>query len=175
MFHQKQMSDRFLPSFCHKRTVRMVYLRYAGCHRYHGIGSEEHRIIQEAAKQIPVFQSANMSIGIHALSKTLPLLAEILGEEFDVGIFEAHHKYKKDAPSGTAYLLKDALEGKCSAVAALRLGSIPGEHTVIFAGPDEVIELTHTAYSRRIFALGALKAAAFVMKQPPGLYTMSNL
>jgi 4-hydroxy-tetrahydrodipicolinate reductase len=140
-----------------------------------GLGSEEHRIIQEAAKQIPVFLSANMSLGIHALCKALPLLSTMLGDEFDVGIFETHHKHKKDAPSGTAYLLKDALEGSCSAVTALRLGSIPGEHTVIFAGPDEVIELTHTAYSRKIFAIGALKAAAFVLEQKPGLYTMSDL
>lgn len=140
-----------------------------------GLGPEEHRIIQEASRQIPVFQSANMSLGIYALSKALPLLASILGDEFDVGIFETHHKHKKDAPSGTTHLLKDALGGKCSAVAALRLGSIPGEHTVIFAGPDEVIELTHTAYSRRIFALGALKAANFITKQPHGLYSMNDL
>ncbi len=140
-----------------------------------GLGPEEYRIIQEASKQIPIFQSPNMSLGIHALCKTLPKLTSILGKDFDVGIFETHHKYKKDAPSGTAYLLQDALPEGCTAVTALRLGTIPGQHTVIFAGPDEVLELTHTAYSRKIFALGALKAAAFLITRKPGLYTMSDL
>ena len=140
-----------------------------------GLGPEEHRIIQEASRQIPVFQSANMSLGINALCKALPVISAVLGSEYDAGIFEMHHKYKKDAPSGTAYLLKDALEGSCSAVTALRIGTIPGEHTVVFAGPDEVIELTHTAYSRRIFAAGALKAAAFLTGQKPGLYSMKDL
>ncbi|NLT46879.1 MAG: 4-hydroxy-tetrahydrodipicolinate reductase [Clostridiales bacterium] len=140
-----------------------------------GLGQEEHRIIQEASKQIPVFQSANMSLGIHALCKALSQISAILGSEFDTGIFETHHKYKKDAPSGTAYLLKDALNSNSTAVTALRLGTIPGEHTVIFAGEDEVLELTHTAYSRKIFAVGVLKAAEFLIVQKPGLYNMNDL
>ena len=140
-----------------------------------GLSEEEHRIIQEAAKQIPVFQSANMSLGINALCKALSQISAILGSEFDTGIFETHHKHKKDAPSGTAYLLENALGGNCSGMTALRLGTIPGEHTVIFAGEDEVLQLTHTAYSRKIFAAGALKAADFLIEQKPGLYNMNDL
>lgn len=139
------------------------------------LGEEEHRIIQEASKHIPVFQSPNMSVGIHALCKALPSIIAALGEGFDGGIFEAHHKQKKDVPSGTAYLLKDALGATCRDVSALRIGGIPGEHRVIFAGLDEVLELTHTAYSRKIFALGALRAAAFIIGKAPGLYSMDDM
>ncbi|GAB1475311.1 4-hydroxy-tetrahydrodipicolinate reductase [Bacillota bacterium] len=139
------------------------------------LGEEEHRIIQEAAKHIPVFQSPNMSVGIHALCKALPSIVSALGEGFDAGIFEVHHKYKKDVPSGTAYLLKNCLDQNCRGVSALRIGSMPGEHRIIFAGQDEVLELTHTAYSRKIFALGALRAAAFIADKAPGLYSMDDL
>lgn len=140
-----------------------------------GLGPEEHRIIQEASRQIPIFLSANMSLGINALCKGLSHISEALGSGFDVGIFEMHHKHKKDAPSGTAYLLEDALPIPCTGIAPLRMGTIPGEHRVIFAGPDEVLELKHTAYSRKIFAAGALKAADFIVMQTSGLYGMNDL
>ncbi|HZK01263.1 MAG TPA: dihydrodipicolinate reductase C-terminal domain-containing protein [Anaerovoracaceae bacterium] len=140
-----------------------------------GLDLEEHRIIQEAAKQIPIFLSPNMSVGVNILCKVLPAIADALGSEFDAGIVESHHKKKKDSPSGTAYLLSDSLGGKCQNVSALRIGSIPGEHTVIFAGPDEVIKITHTAYSRKIFALGAIKAASFIAEKGPGLYCMNDM
>lgn len=139
-----------------------------------GLGPEEYRIIQEASKQIPVFQSANMSLGINVLSKALKLISPILGNDFDIEIIEKHHRMKKDAPSGTALLLEDSIGRSCPSH-SVRAGSIPGEHTVIFAGTDEVIELTHIAYSRTIFARGALAAARFLIKQPPGLYNMNDL
>lgn len=138
------------------------------------LSTEEYRIIQEAGKQIAVFQSPNMSIGINALCKGLPVVLNALDDSFDVGIFEVHHRNKKDAPSGTAYLLKDALNSKCSAVTSLRIGGVPGEHKIIFAGPHEVLELTHTAYSPKIFAIGAIKAAAFIIGKKPGLYSMDE-
>lgn len=140
-----------------------------------GLGPEEHRIIQEASKQIPIFLSPNMSIGTHALCKVLPQIMDSLGSDFDSGIIELHHKHKKDAPSGTAYLLKDHMKEDTKEVVALRLGSIPGEHKLIFAGPDELVELSHRAYSRKIFAYGALKAAAFIIGKKPGLYSMDDL
>ncbi len=139
------------------------------------LGTEEYRIIQEAGKQIAVFQSPNMSIGINALCKGLPIISGALDDSFDGGIFEIHHKNKKDAPSGTAYLLKDALSSKCTAITALRIGEVPGEHKVIFAGDHEILELTHRAYSPKIFALGAIKAATFIINKRPGLYTMDNM
>lgn len=138
------------------------------------LSTEEYRIIQEAGKQIAVFQSPNMSIGINALCRGLPIISNALDDDFEVGIFEVHHRNKKDAPSGTAYLLKDALGGKCSAVTSLRIGGVPGEHKIIFAGPHEVLELTHTAYSPKIFAIGAIKAAAFIVDKKPGLYSMDE-
>ena len=140
-----------------------------------GLGPEEHRIIQEAAKQIPIFQSANMSLGINALCKAISLISSILCGEFETGIFEIHHKNKKDSPSGTAYLLEDSLKNCTAKITALRIGAVPGEHTVYFAGSDEVLTLTHTAYSRKIFARGALRAASFIIKSKPGLYCMNDL
>lgn len=139
-----------------------------------GLGPEEHRIIQEASKQIPVFQSANMSLGINALCRALKTLVPIAEKDFDIEIIEKHHKFKKDAPSGTAFMLTDAIGHNCP-THSIRAGSIPGEHTVIFAGPDEVLELTHIAFSRAIFARGALSAARFLIKQNPGFYTMKDI
>jgi 4-hydroxy-tetrahydrodipicolinate reductase len=139
-----------------------------------GLGPEEHRIIQEAAKQIPIFQSANMSIGVNTLCRILEIASNSLGQSFDVEIIEKHHKYKKDAPSGTAFMLVDAVGHHCP-IHSIRAGTIPGEHTAIFAGSDEVLTITHTAYSREIFAQGAIAAARFIVNQPPGLYGMKDL
>jgi 4-hydroxy-tetrahydrodipicolinate reductase len=139
-----------------------------------GLGPEEHRILQEAAELIPIFQSANMSLGINMLCKVLETLTPALEPEFDIEIIEKHHKHKKDAPSGTTFLLIDAIGHSCP-THSIRSGTIPGEHTVIYSGPDEVLEFTHTAYSPEIFARGALSAARFLLKQKPGLYNMKNL
>lgn len=139
-----------------------------------GLGPEEHRILQEAAEMIPIFQSANMSLGINMLCKILETLTPALEREFDIEIIEKHHKYKKDAPSGTTFLLIDAIGHSCP-THSIRSGTIPGEHTVLYSGSDEVLELTHIAYSPEIFVRGALTAARYLLKQKPGLYTMRDL
>jgi 4-hydroxy-tetrahydrodipicolinate reductase len=138
-----------------------------------------------------------MSLGINVLTTLIKRAAEIMGETFDIEIVEKHHNQKKDAPSGTAIMLADAVkEGlnyepeyvydrstvrqprdkKEIGISAVRAGTIPGEHTVIFAGTDEVIEFKHTAYSREIFAAGAVKAAKFMAGiTAPGMYDMSDV
>lgn len=161
-----------------------------------GLSDEIIDAIKKTATEIPVFYSANMSLGINALIKALQSIAPILEEDFQIEIIEKHHRYKKDAPSGTALLLadsmnevlvnkKDYIHGRTGnenenalseiGIHAVRGGSIPGEHTVIFAGEDEIIELKHTALSRHIFANGALKAGIFLVEQPKGFYSMNDL
>lgn len=139
-----------------------------------GLGPEEHRIIQEASELIPVFQSENMSLGIHAICRVLETITPILGTNYDIELIEKHHKHKKDAPSGTTYLLTNAIGHHCP-THSIRSGTIPGEHTILFSGPDEIIEITHTAYSPEIFARGALAAAHFLILQKPGLYGMRDM
>jgi 4-hydroxy-tetrahydrodipicolinate reductase len=145
-----------------------------------GLIASEQDQINEASKQIPIFQAPNFSIGINMLTACMELMLPMLQSEFDVEIIDIHHKQKKDAPSGTALQLANVAkecvgEEMKIGVTSLRIGTIPGEHTVIFAGPDEVIELKHTALSRDIFARGALKAAAFLAGKPPGAYSMKDL
>lgn len=161
-----------------------------------GLGSAEQELLSKAAEEIPVFHSANMSLGINVLSKMLKAAVPILEEDFNVEIVEKHHNKKIDSPSGTALLLANAVNEAVSVrkdfvfgrhskndqckitdlgIHAVRGGSIPGEHTVIFAGPDEVIELTHTVYSREVFAHGALKAAKFIVNKSSGLYSMEDM
>lgn len=161
-----------------------------------GLSPEIISAMNTAAKEIPVFYSANMSLGVNALIQALHKIAPILEDDFQIEIIEKHHRFKKDAPSGTALLLADSInevldqpkkyiygrsgnENENSmgeiGIHALRGGSIPGEHTVFFAGEDEIIELKHTALSRGIFANGAIKAALFLEKQQAGLYSMNEL
>ncbi|WP_122645491.1 4-hydroxy-tetrahydrodipicolinate reductase [Enterococcus mediterraneensis] len=161
-----------------------------------GLPKETNAMLAIAAKVIPVFYSANMSLGINVLIKALQAISPALAADFDIEIIEKHHNQKKDAPSGTALLLADKINevlpekktyvyGRSGTenenpknelgIHAVRGGTIPGEHTVLYAGPDEIIELTHTALSRDIFANGALKAANFLLKQPAGLYSMADL
>jgi len=145
-----------------------------------GLSQEEQNQIRQASQQIPVFQAPNFSIGINLIAACIELLMPVLGKSFDVGIIDKHHKEKKDAPSGTALQLGQVVKasseyGKEIGITSLRIGTIPGEHTVIFAGPDEIIELKHTAMSRDVFAQGALKAAVFLADKPPGQYTMKDL
>jgi len=160
------------------------------------LGELELDRMHEAAKKTAVFHSANMSLGVNLVAKMSKLAAPAVEDGFNIEIVEAHHNKKKDAPSGTAMLLADAINdalkerkeyifgrhGREEApslseigIHAVRGGSIPGRHTVMFAGPDEVIEITHTAYSNKVFAAGALKAAAFVIGKAPGLYDMNDL
>ncbi|MFV0559068.1 MAG: 4-hydroxy-tetrahydrodipicolinate reductase [Enterococcus sp.] len=161
-----------------------------------GLEKQEQTLVVDASQKVPVFYSANMSLGINVLVKALQAISPSLEADFNIEIIEKHHNQKKDAPSGTALLLADgineALEQKKDyiygrsgnenetpinelGIHAVRGGTIPGEHTVLFAGFDEIIELKHTALSRDIFANGALKAAEFLVHQTPGLYDMSNL
>ena len=150
--------------------------------------------VREAAQAIPIFQSANMSLGVQVLARLARQAAILLGPGFDIEIVEAHHKEKKDAPSGTALLLAGAVEdvsphaliygrGPGEAprtpgdvgIHAVRGGTIAGTHTVLFAGPCETLTLTHSAQSREVFAAGALAAADFLAGKPAGYYTMEDL
>ena len=162
-----------------------------------GYSEEQLAQIDEAARVIPVFRSANMSLGINVLLDLVRRAAALLGDGFDVEIAERHHSRKLDAPSGTALMLADAaaqgMTGEAQyvydrysvrkprdkreiGISSLRGGTIVGDHTVVFAGRDEVIEFTHHAASREVFAVGAVKAAKFLTTvDAPGLYDMSML
>jgi 4-hydroxy-tetrahydrodipicolinate reductase len=136
--------------------------------------------ISAAARQIPIVFAANFSLGVNALFALTRRAAELLGSEFDVEVIEMHHRTKKDAPSGTAKRLAEILvraRGADRAVSAqsIRAGDIVGEHTVLFAGPGERLELTHRAASRETFAAGSLRAARWVIDQPAGLYSMEDV
>lgn len=161
-----------------------------------GLSDAQFLKLDEAAKQIPVFYSANMSLGINVLIEALKTITPSLEADFDIEIIEKHHNQKKDAPSGTALLLADSINETCRTpkryvygrsgnenenprnelgIHAVRGGTIPGEHTVLFAGLDELIELKHTALSRDIFANGAIKAAQFIATKPAGRYAMADV
>ncbi|MCL2575943.1 MAG: 4-hydroxy-tetrahydrodipicolinate reductase [Defluviitaleaceae bacterium] len=162
-----------------------------------GLSQETLAQIQKTAENLPIFLSSNMSLGVNLISKLSATAAKALdGANFDIEIVETHHNQKLDAPSGTALLLAQSINASADGkykfvydrsqymqkrcpdeigISAIRGGSIVGEHTVIFAGPDEVIEITHKAASREIFARGALKAVRFMMDKKPGLYTMDDL
>ena len=164
-----------------------------------GFSEDEARSLEQAAARIPIFWSPNMSVGLNALLEILPRLTAMLGADYDLEISEIHHKYKKDAPSGTAVKLADTLsqakgwkaqearrfcrEGligerpeKEIGVQTLRGGDLVGEHTVYFLGPGERINVTHQATSRETFAKGALRAAHWLSRKQPGkLYTMGDL
>jgi 4-hydroxy-tetrahydrodipicolinate reductase len=149
--------------------------------------------IREASERTAIVHSSNYSTGVAVLVKALKLVAPMLMDLFDVEIVETHHNKKADAPSGTAKLLVDAIdpgkmyhrvygrEGQTGArgreigIHAVRGGTVAGEHRVIFYGDDEVIELSHSAASRQIFANGAVRAARFAVGKGPGLYTMEDV
>ncbi|MBM6895798.1 4-hydroxy-tetrahydrodipicolinate reductase [Pseudoflavonifractor capillosus] len=162
-----------------------------------GYDQEQLAAIDDAARHIPVFRSANMSLGVNVLLDLVRKAAAVLGEDYDVEIVERHHHRKVDAPSGTALMIADAAAAALPyepqyvydrhsvrqprqpheiGISAVRGGTIVGDHTVIFAGRDEVIELSHHAASREVFASGAVRAAKFLAQvQAPGLYDMSHL
>lgn len=161
-----------------------------------GYTKEQNEEIIEAAKQIPIFKSANMSIGVNLIINLARKATKILKDDFDIEIVEAHHNQKLDAPSGTAILIADNINGELSekmnyeydrhdkyqkrdkneiGIHSVRGGTIVGEHEVIFAGPDEIVKIGHSARSREIFANGAIKAAEFLLDKKNGLYDMTNL
>jgi len=143
-----------------------------------GLSEAQLKKIEEASKVVPIVFSPNMSIGVNVLFALLPEIAKRLGPDYSIEIIEAHHKSKKDAPSGTAkkfgQVLSDVTKKEIP-VHAIRLGDIVGDHTIIFCGNAERIEIKHQAHSRDLFALGALKAAKWVMGKPAGLYSMQDV
>jgi 4-hydroxy-tetrahydrodipicolinate reductase len=145
-----------------------------------GHSQEQRRLIEETAQSLPVVFASNFSIGVNVLFWLTRKAAEQLGGDFDAEIIETHHKMKKDAPSGTAKTLAEVLKATKKtqteiSIQSIREGDVVGEHTVIFRGPSERLELTHRAASREIFARGALRAAKWIINQPPGLYSMQDV
>jgi 4-hydroxy-tetrahydrodipicolinate reductase len=163
-----------------------------------GLAGESEALIAEAAKRAVIVKSGNMSMGVNLLAALVKRVAQTLDQDFDVEILEMHHNRKIDAPSGTALMLgRAAAQGRgvdleqrsvrgrngmtgvrCPGdigFASLRGGSVVGEHTVVFAGPAERIELTHRAEDRMIFARGALRAALWARGRKPGLYSMTDV
>jgi 4-hydroxy-tetrahydrodipicolinate reductase len=163
-----------------------------------GLSEAQKAQLAEAAREIPVVFAPNMSIGINVLLQVLGQVATMLGDDYDVEIVEAHHRHKVDAPSGTALRLgesvADALDRDLDRVAiygregitgerpaetigfsTIRGGDVVGDHTVLFAGIGERVEITHKASSRMTFAKGAVRAAHWVADKPAGLYDMSHV
>jgi len=151
--------------------------------------------ISEYSKAIPVFRSGNMSIGVNVVNSILKNISAMLYDNFDIEIIEKHHNQKVDAPSGTALLLADTIKAaipeetmyvhgregiamrhhKEIGIHAVRGGSIVGEHEIIFAGQGETITISHTALSREVFAVGALKACEFMYNKSAGMYNMDDV
>lgn len=162
-----------------------------------GLTEEQLEKVEETAKEVAVLKSANMSLGINTLLKLIQDAAKVLAAAgFDMEIVERHHHLKLDAPSGTAIALADSLneamdnqyhyvydrsqkremrDSKEIGISAVRGGTIVGEHEIVFAGPDEVIEFKHTAYSKAVFGKGAIEAAKFLKGRPAGRYDMSDV
>lgn len=161
-----------------------------------GLSADMIKSIEEYAKTIPVFHSANMSIGVNLISELCRIAVSVLGNDFDIELIEQHHNKKIDAPSGTALMIADEIndasghkyhyvydrhsvrqrrDSKELGIHSIRGGTIVGEHEVIFAGHDEVITISHSARSKEIFATGAINAGIFLSKQKPGLYAMRDL
>lgn len=138
-----------------------------------GLDEEQLSVLKELSSAIPVVQSYNFSIGIQMLLKCAAMLKEHLND-WDMEIMEAHHRYKKDKPSGTAKMISDVLGGNIP-VSSLRLGNIAGDHTVYFGGTGEVLSITHSATSRRTFAEGVLRSAEFISGRKSGLYTFQDV
>lgn len=161
-----------------------------------GFGKKQLEYIEECSKKIPVFHSSNMSLGINVMLSLVSKASKVLSSTSDIEIIEKHHNQKLDAPSGTAILIADEIaESSADAckyvydrhsvrkkrdkneigILSMRAGSIVGEHTAIFASGNEIIEITHKALSRELFAEGALIASKFIVDKPRGLYNMKNL
>ncbi len=163
-----------------------------------GLSEQESEKIANFAKSIPIVMSGNMSVGVNLLTALVESAARTLSEDYDIEIFEAHHRHKKDAPSGTALMLADAAargreidladrsagmnDGRSGerrqgdiGFSVMRGGGIIGDHRVSFAGAEEVITLSHSAIDRGLFAKGAVTAARWAIGKPPGLYNMRDV
>lgn len=179
-----------LLSFCKKKKLPVVLCTT-------GLSEQQLKDVEETAKETAVLRSANMSLGVNLLLTLVAEAAKVLaGAGFDMEIVEKHHNQKMDAPSGTALALADAMNGALEqayhytydrsqrrekrdgreiGISAVRGGTIVGEHEVIFAGQDEVVTISHTAYSKAIFAKGAVSAAKFLAGKDAGRYTMADV
>ncbi len=179
-----------LLDYCGKRRLPVVLCTT-------GLSKEQLEKVEETAKETAVLRSANMSLGINLLLKLLKDATKVLAPAgFDIELVEKHHNLKVDAPSGTALALADSINEEAGnvyeyvydrskvrekrdkkeiGISAVRGGTIVGEHEVIYAGPDEVIEFKHTAYSKGVFGKGAVEAAKFLAGKPAGLYDMSEV
>ncbi len=134
--------------------------------------------IEALSKKIPIVMAPNMSVGVNVLWKIIADAARLLGADYDVGIVETHHTQKKDSPSGTALKAAEVLKKQTSKeiqIQAFRGGDVVGDHTVTFWGNGERLEITHQATSRDTFALGALRAAQWIVGKPNGLYSMADV
>jgi 4-hydroxy-tetrahydrodipicolinate reductase len=143
-----------------------------------GHSQRQRKTIEETAHSVPIVLASNFSVGVNVLFWLTQKAAELLGADFNPEIVETHHKMKKDAPSGTAKTLAEILKATRNSeipIQSIREGEIVGEHAVIFRGPGESLELTHRAANRGIFALGALRAAKWIINKPPGLYSMQDV
>ncbi len=161
-----------------------------------GLNDAQINLIKDASEKIPVFFSANMSLGVNLVCELAKKAAAVLGDSFDIEIIEMHHNQKIDAPSGTALMIADSIKETLDddvkyeydrhskrekrtkneiGIHAVRGGTITGEHQVIFAGLDEIITISHSARSKELFATGAIKAASFICGKTAGLYKMSDM
>ncbi len=161
-----------------------------------GLSNEDHEKLRQASSVIPVFVSANMAFGISVLIQLALKAASSLGEDYDIEILEKHHNEKKDAPSGTAIMIANELNNHKNdtmrfvydrskitdkrkpneiGISAIRGGTIPGEHSIFFAGSDEIIEIKHTALSRDVLGRGAIRAAVYTATKPKGYYNMKSM
>lgn len=161
-----------------------------------GLNDSQKALIKSAANKIPVFFSANMSLGVNLICELAKKAAKVLGDSFDIEIVEMHHNQKIDAPSGTALMIADSIKEDLDdeikyeydrhskrekrtkneiGIHAVRGGTITGEHEVIFAGHDEIIKISHSARSKELFATGAINAAEFICGKAPGFYDMKDM
>ena len=161
-----------------------------------GFTADDLKLVEAYSKDVAIFKTANLSLGVNLMQALIKTAAEVLGNAIDVEIIERHHNLKKDAPSGTALMLADSInevfdgqkryvngrDGIVGAretseigIHAVRGGTIVGEHEVMFAGEDEIITITHSARSKRVFAVGAIRAAKFLPKKVAGMYEMKHL
>ena len=175
--------------FCKKTNTPLVMATT-------GLSEEQNKALDELSEVVPVFKTANMSLGVNLIVNLVKKAAQILEDNFDIEIVEKHHNQKIDAPSGTALMIADEISSVLSetpeyvydrhsvrkkrgkkeiGLHAVRGGTIVGEHEVIFAGNDEIIEIKHTAMSKEVFAVGSIKAAIYIKDKFPGMYNMKNI
>ena len=189
-FSLPQATDRVI-KYCQDNGVALVLATT-------GLSTSQIENVKYASKKIPVVYATNMSVGMNVLFATIGKIAKMLGEDYDIEITEAHHRFKKDSPSGSALSLAEAIcketdrpypdclvhgrEGKDTlrqqgtvGMHAIRAGGITGEHSVIFSALNETVTISHSAHSRDNFAIGALAAAKWIIAKEPGMYTMKDV